>query len=243
MEEESAITFLTALRRFGLSARQLGLHRRPTRGRYGTLLTPDLSLDEALPLVHLVDCLIIPGSLEHLQCHHDPRLQQFLRAVCLSARSLVLQMDDLESNLLCDRSRTATLYGYLPGPDLPHLAHHLAESLLTHQEFRHPHIHLEVLQGQDQPIRVAADAQPPSIAGAIAHSLRARSSVQVRAIGMMAVYKSIKAIIMARRYLITDNLDLQISPSFIKVIEQGGEERSVICLDIATISSFASPPC
>lgn len=78
-EEAVATIFLTEFRRAGLSVKFVGLSHPWTKGAYGLILVPDLTLEQALPLASKVICTVIPcksSRLKHLQA--DPRMQNFL---------------------------------------------------------------------------------------------------------------------------------------------------------------------
>lgn len=67
-------------------------------------------------------------------------------------------------------------------------------------------------------IRVAADSQPTSVAGAIANTIRQHRYAEVQAIGVNAVNNMMKASIIARRYLAENKLDLLFVPDFTQVV-------------------------
>lgn len=80
-EEAMAAIFITELRRANRRVRLVGLTRRAIGGAYGLALVPDLSLDEALPLVAKAAWVIVPYRSTGLgQLLTDPRLPVFFRA-------------------------------------------------------------------------------------------------------------------------------------------------------------------
>ncbi|HAA47794.1 MAG TPA: stage V sporulation protein S [Synergistaceae bacterium] len=76
-------------------------------------------------------------------------------------------------------------------------------------------------------LKVSANSQPKSVAGAIAAVLREKGSVEVQAVGAGAVNQSIKSIAIARGYVAPNGIDLICIPAFAK-IEIDGEERTAI---------------
>ncbi len=80
-------------------------------------------------------------------------------------------------------------------------------------------------------IRVAADSQPSTVAGAIAAFVRQHQRAEVQAIGARAVNQMMKAATIARRYLEEDGLSLTLRPSFV-LVEIHGQERTAVRLHI-----------
>jgi len=76
-------------------------------------------------------------------------------------------------------------------------------------------------------LKVSANSQPKSVAGAIAAVLREKGSVEVQAVGAGAVNQSIKSIAIARGYVAPNGIDLICIPALAK-IEIDGEERTAI---------------
>lgn len=76
-------------------------------------------------------------------------------------------------------------------------------------------------------LKVSANSQPKSVAGAIAAVLREKGSVEVQAVGAGAVNQSVKSIAIARGYVAPNGIDLICIPAFAK-IEIDGEERTAI---------------
>jgi stage V sporulation protein S len=80
-------------------------------------------------------------------------------------------------------------------------------------------------------LKVRATTRPAALAGAIAGILREGGSPEVQAIGASAVYQAVKAVAIARRYLVVDGLDLSCRPGFLDV-SMGGEVRTAVRLVI-----------
>ncbi len=80
-------------------------------------------------------------------------------------------------------------------------------------------------------IKVAASSRSAATAGAIAGAVRRLGQANVRAIGAAAVNQAIKAVIIARRYLAEEGLDLVCIPSFVD-LEVRGEKRTAVQLTV-----------
>ena len=78
-------------------------------------------------------------------------------------------------------------------------------------------------------IKVAADSRAPAVAGAIAGVIRERGKVDVRAIGANAVNQAVKAVAIARGYLMSEGIDLVCIPSFAEEVI-GGMQKTVIVI-------------
>ena len=76
-------------------------------------------------------------------------------------------------------------------------------------------------------LRVSATSRPNAIAGAIAALLRSQGNVEIQAIGPAAVNQTVKALAIARGYLVNDGLDLCTQPEFVKLDVQH-EERTAL---------------
>lgn len=80
-------------------------------------------------------------------------------------------------------------------------------------------------------VRVSASSHATKVAGAIAGILREAPRVEVQAIGAQAVNQAVKALAVARSYLIDDGWDLFAQPSFV-TIDSGGEPRSALVFEV-----------
>jgi hypothetical protein len=90
-EEAPAAIFVTTLRQAGLRVKVVGLTARPTSGSHGLTLTPDLTLDQALPLAAEAVCLVIPQGTAGLQSlKNEPRLQKFFELLGKNQAGLVI---------------------------------------------------------------------------------------------------------------------------------------------------------
>lgn len=70
-------------------------------------------------------------------------------------------------------------------------------------------------------IKVSANSRTASVAGAIAGVMREFRYVEVQSIGAGAINQSIKAIVLARNYLINDGIDIVCVPEFVDINIEG----------------------
>lgn len=80
-------------------------------------------------------------------------------------------------------------------------------------------------------LKVSAQSNPNSVAGALAGVMRERETAELQAIGAGATNQAVKAIAIARSYLESSDYDLVCIPEFIDV-EIDGKERTAIRLAI-----------
>lgn len=80
-----------------------------------------------------------------------------------------------------------------------------------------------------QTLRVSAKSKPNTVAGAIAAVIRESGEVEVQTVGAAALNQAVKAIAIARGFLIASGTDLVCVPSFSE-IEIDGNERTAIRL-------------
>ena len=76
-------------------------------------------------------------------------------------------------------------------------------------------------------LKVSANSQPKSVAGALAAVLRANSVAELQAVGAGAVNQAIKAIAITRGFVAPNGIDLVVIPAFVE-ISIDGEERTAI---------------
>lgn len=77
-------------------------------------------------------------------------------------------------------------------------------------------------------LRVSATSPTYALAGSIAKSLREQPTIHLHAIGLAAVYRALKATIIARGFLAPDALDLVQQPAFINIEDNPGIERTAV---------------
>jgi len=70
-------------------------------------------------------------------------------------------------------------------------------------------------------IKVSANSRTAAVAGAIAGVMRENRYAEVQSIGAGAVNQSVKAIILAKGYLVNDGIDLICVPEFVEVDIEG----------------------
>jgi stage V sporulation protein S len=78
-------------------------------------------------------------------------------------------------------------------------------------------------------IKVSIKSHPRSVAGAIAGTIRENGRAEAQAIGAGAVNQAVKAVVIARRYLVGDGFDVICIPSFVEV-DCNGQKRTAIKL-------------
>lgn len=76
-------------------------------------------------------------------------------------------------------------------------------------------------------IKVSATSRTAAVAGAVAGVIREAGRAEVQAIGAGAVNQAVKAIAIARGYLLEEDVDVVCIPSFVEV-EIDGHERTAL---------------
>ncbi|MCS7087228.1 MAG: stage V sporulation protein S [Thermoflexales bacterium] len=76
-------------------------------------------------------------------------------------------------------------------------------------------------------VKVSAHSRSTAVAGAIAGIVRERGRVDVQAIGAGAVNQALKAIAIARNYLLLDGINVVVVPSFSEIMIDGAERTAV----------------
>jgi stage V sporulation protein S len=76
-------------------------------------------------------------------------------------------------------------------------------------------------------LKVSAQSNPKSVAGALAAVLRDKGSAEVQAVGAGAVNQAVKAIAISRGFVAPNGIDLITIPAFAE-ISIDGEERTAI---------------
>ena len=80
-------------------------------------------------------------------------------------------------------------------------------------------------------IKVSANSRTAAVAGAIAGVMRENLFAEVQSIGAGAVNQAVKAIILAKGYLINDGIDIVCVPEFVDV-DIDGKVRTAIKLTV-----------
>jgi stage V sporulation protein S len=89
-------------------------------------------------------------------------------------------------------------------------------------------------------IKVSANSRTAAVAGAIAGVMRESHYAEVQSIGAGAVNQAIKAIILAKGYLVNDGIDITCVPEFVDV-EIDGKVRTAIKLVIQPRGEDTAP--
>jgi stage V sporulation protein S len=89
-------------------------------------------------------------------------------------------------------------------------------------------------------LKVSGKSRPSSVAGAIAGVVRQAGRVEIQAIGAGATNQAIKAVAIARGYLISSGIDIVCVPAFIDVTIDD-EERTAIKLLVERRPGFSGP--
>jgi stage V sporulation protein S len=76
-------------------------------------------------------------------------------------------------------------------------------------------------------LKVSAQSNPNSVAGALAGVLRERTGAELQAIGAGATNQAVKAIAIARSYLETSGIDLVCIPQFTDVTIDGKDRTAM----------------
>lgn len=76
-------------------------------------------------------------------------------------------------------------------------------------------------------LKVSAQSQPKSVAGALAAVLRENLAAEVQAVGAGAVNQAVKAIAITRGFVAPNGIDLVVIPAFSEITIEG-EERTAI---------------
>ncbi len=80
-------------------------------------------------------------------------------------------------------------------------------------------------------IKVSANSRTAAVAGAIAGVMREHRFAEVQAIGAGAVNQAVKAVILAKGYLVNDEIDIICVPEFVDV-DIDGKVRTAVKLTI-----------
>ena len=89
-------------------------------------------------------------------------------------------------------------------------------------------------------IKVSANSRTAAVAGAIAGVMRENRYAEVQSIGAGAVNQAIKAIILARGYLVNDGMEIITVPEFVDV-EIDGKVRTAIKMVVTPREEVLAP--
>ncbi len=76
-------------------------------------------------------------------------------------------------------------------------------------------------------LKVSAQSNPKSVAGALTAVLREKGTAEIQAVGAGAVNQAVKAIAIARGFIAPNGIDLVAVPAFVEITIDG-EERTAI---------------
>lgn len=76
-------------------------------------------------------------------------------------------------------------------------------------------------------LKVSAQSNPKSVAGALTAVLRANGTAELQAVGAGAVNQAVKAIAITRGFIAPSGIDLVSVPAFVEITIDG-EERTAI---------------
>ena len=76
-------------------------------------------------------------------------------------------------------------------------------------------------------LKISSKSNPNSVAGAIAGLVKEENKAEMQAIGAGALNQSIKALAIARGFLIPSGIDFTIIPSFKEIIIDGKEKTAM----------------
>ena len=80
-------------------------------------------------------------------------------------------------------------------------------------------------------IKVKAVSRTAAVAGAIAGVMREQKHAEVQAIGAGAVNQAVKALVLAKNFLVQDEIDAIFTPEFVNV-EIDGKVRTAIKFNV-----------
>lgn len=90
-------------------------------------------------------------------------------------------------------------------------------------------------------LKVSSKSSPASVAGAIAGMVKEGAPVWIQSVGAGAVNQAVKAVAIARGFLVPVGLDIACAPSF-HDIEIDGESRTAIRLQVLPLPAQAAAP-
>ena len=89
-------------------------------------------------------------------------------------------------------------------------------------------------------IKVSANSRTAAVAGAIAGVMRERRFAEVQSIGAGAINQAVKAVILAKGYLVNDGIDIVCVPEFVDV-DIDGKVRTAIRLTVTPRGEDVNP--
>ncbi|MGB1251575.1 MAG: stage V sporulation protein S [Candidatus Promineifilaceae bacterium] len=86
-------------------------------------------------------------------------------------------------------------------------------------------------------IKVSARSRTASVAGAVAGVMRESGKAEVQAIGAGAVNQALKAIAIARGYLLEEAMDIVCIPSFVDITIEGADRTALRILVLPRLNN------
>ena len=80
-------------------------------------------------------------------------------------------------------------------------------------------------------MKVASSSSPSAVAGAISSIMRTQEYLNIDTVGAGSLNQAIKAVVIARGYLVPSGIDIKISPSF-REIKIDGKEKTAVRLRV-----------
>jgi stage V sporulation protein S len=110
------------------------------------------------------------------------------------------------------------------------------------REFRHlVSLHVKFVEGRSRSpmsdatsLKVSGKSMPAKVAGALASALRQDQCCKVAVVGADSLLNAVLAIVRAKSYIETDNLDLQFWPDFVH-LQVDGEQRTGVILNVLPV--------
>jgi len=111
-------------------------------------------------------------------------------------------------------------------------------------EFRHlVSLHVKFVEGRTRStmsdatsLKVSGKSMPAKVAGALASALRQDQCCKVAVVGADSLLNAVLAIVRAKSYIETDNLDLQFWPDFVH-LQVDGEQRTGVILNVLPVKA------
>ncbi len=76
-------------------------------------------------------------------------------------------------------------------------------------------------------LKVSAQSNPKSVAGALAAVLREHGTAEIQAVGAGAVNQAVKAIAITRGFVAPNGLDIVTVPAFVEITIDGQERTAI----------------
>lgn len=78
-----------------------------------------------------------------------------------------------------------------------------------------------------QQIKVASSSKVSAVAGAISNMMREQNMIEVNTVGAGSLNQAIKAIAIARGYLVPSGIEIAVYPSFKEIMIDGNEKTAI----------------